>query len=122
MPVLPPQLERELEGKLHKILRSGAELTSFGGRCKLSDHDAEFTYELNYQNYHRKGDVEHGVEVIFELRDAGHLVESDVEAIGMALTRLLQSTLSFDGTVDMEREPERYVFIDEIIHSFGERA
>lgn len=122
MPVLPPTLESDIESRLHRLLRTGQERKAYGGKHPLPKHDARLDYRFEYHEYHRKGDVEHGIEITFEIRNGDSLVETDVSAIEMELTRLLQSTLAFNDTVTLEKEPERFVFIEEIIHAFGERV
>ena len=122
MPVLPITLEQDIQSRAHKIIRSGDEVNSCGGKHPLPDHNARLDYKFDYQEYHRMGDVKYGIEVTFELFETDELVENDISAIEMELTRLLQAELSFDGTVDFEKEPERYVFIEEVMHAFGERA
>lgn len=122
MPVLPSTLENEIESRLHRLLRTGDERKAYGGKHPLPKHNARLDYQFNYQEYHRKGDVEHGIEVSFEVKGGDSLVETDISALEMELTRLLQSTLAFNDTVDLEKEPDRFVFIEEILHSFGERV
>lgn len=120
MSALPVLLESEIRDGLYSTLNSEEGSPSYTGSHELPEHDADLAYNFSYYNYHRMGDVNHGVEVTFRLRQADSLVKSDVKAIEDSLTRIVQSVLSYDERVRLEYEDTEYVFIDEIIHSFGE--
>jgi len=130
MSVLPVLLESEILDGLRSSLNASEDDPAYSGSHELPEQNSKLSYRFKYYNYHRMGEVKHGVEVIFRLRHTPNLVKSDVEAIENALTRILQSTLSFNEMVELEyegddknkSEGDEYVFVEEIVHSFGERT
>lgn len=130
MSVLPVALESEILDGLQSALNASESDPNYSGSHELPNHDTKLSYMFTYYNYHRMGEIQHGVEVIFRLRHTPNLVKSDVEAIENALTRILLSTLSFNEMVELEyegdaknkSEGDEYVFVEEIVHSFGEQT
>jgi len=122
MSVLPVSLENEILDRLQKTLNNSKNTSVYSGSHELPNYDVMLSYTFTYYNYHRKGEIQHGVEVKFQLGYADSLVSSDIDNIEKSLTNILQSTLSFDNRVKLEYEDSEYVFIEEIVHSFGERT
>jgi|APHM01.1.fsa_nt_gi hypothetical protein len=124
---LPVKAERELVDGLQKMLHAGEDGESYKNSCKLQEYNINLSYEIWYRNYHRLGNIEHGIEVVFELGGFGSNCNPDMEdaekrSIEEDLTNIMSSELSFDDTVSLEREPDRYVFSTEVIHNFNQRA
>lgn len=122
MSALPVLLETELRDAFESARNGSEDDPAITGSHELLDHDAELFYQVTYREYHRMGEVEHGVEVVLRLREADDLVDTDISAIEDALTQIMHASLSFDEDVEFDDEGDEYVFIEEIIHSFGERT
>lgn len=118
MSVLSQSVTDEIRVAVESALRASDSSESFSGECELSKHGTELQYEMTYWEYHRMGDIEHGVEVVFRLQDDSELVASDIEGIKRSLTQILRATVSFEGRVELEAEDTEHVFIEEILHSF----
>lgn len=114
MPVIPPDIETEIRNKLTKILvepeESEAENVYY-----LDKHGINLHFKINYQKYYRKGEVEHGSEIIFRLDNRDDIVKSDISAIEKHIDNILKSKLSYNGDFNLDNENDEYVFMDEII-------
>lgn len=122
MSALPVRLENDIRDGLYSTLNSSESSPPYTGLYELPEHDASLFYKFSYYNYHHMGEVKHGVEVVFKLRDADSLVSSDINAIEDSLTQIVNSILSHNERINLEYEDTEYVFIEEIMHSFGEQT
>jgi len=122
MYTLPVLLENKIRDGLYGALNSSESSPPYTGSHELPEHDASLFYKFSYYNYHRMGEVKHGVEVVFKLRNAESLVSSDISAIEDSLTQIVNSILSHEERVNLAYEDIEYVFIEEVKHSFGERT
>lgn len=114
MSVLPPEIESEIRNQLTKVLVE-PENSECDESYYLNKQEIELHFSITYQKYYRKGQAEHGTEIIFRLDNRQDIVESDVKAIEKHLGNILKSKIPYEGDFSLEDEHDEHVFIDEII-------
>lgn len=68
---------------LESVLQHSEDDPPIKGSYVLSDHgDAKLSYSAEYQEYHRMGEIKHGIEVIFRPQNEEELVEKSHEHSG----------------------------------------
>lgn len=114
MSVIPPHIESDIRRHLTTVLVD-PESSEMEETYYLNKQDINLDFKIRYQKYHRKGQVQHGTEIIIRLEDAPDIVDTDVKAIRDDLENMIKSKLSYDGDFYLDDENKEYVFIEEII-------
>lgn len=120
MSVLQPKIETEIRNSLNEVYMSDESGYTKMNSFELSKQDVELEYEFTYYNYHQMNKVKHGIEIVFRLKNAEYLVNSDITAFENCFDTILKSRLTYNDKFKFNIEENNYVFIEEIIHYFDE--
>jgi hypothetical protein len=114
MPPIPTKIETDLRNHLTNVIVKPEEY-EVSKSYYLEQQEVHLNFTIEYQKYHRKGQVEHGSEITFRLDNRQDIVDSDVEAIEKHLSNIIKSKLQYDREFCLDDENSEYVFIEEII-------
>lgn len=114
MAPIPTEVETDIRNHLTNLVvqPEGYEVSE---SYYLTKQEIYLDLTIKYQKYHRKGQPEHGSEIIFRLDSRQDIVDSDVKAIEKHIGNIVKSKLPYDGEFYLDDENSEHVFIEEII-------